>query len=72
MGNPLPKPELHITDNLVARALEHQQALMKIYAEMRKRELERARRELIIVRLPSSAHGGARKSRSNWRDLLSR
>lgn len=51
MREPLPRPVLVVTNNLVAQALEHTRALRVIYKEMEARELERARRTEIIVKL---------------------
>lgn len=46
---PLPRPTLVITRNCVAEALEHLQALRKLYAEMRAMELEKIRKGLVVV-----------------------
>ena len=45
----LPKPELYVSNTLVAQALDHLQALRKIYAQQRANELEKIKRGLVVV-----------------------
>lgn len=69
MAQPLPRPQLVVSNTLVAQALDHLQALQKIYNEMRQAELERARKACIIVRLPSAGEQ-QRMSRNRFAMLV--
>lgn len=71
MKVPSYRPQLQVSDNLVARALEHTWALRKIYAEMRQREFDRIRRGAIVVkRLPYAGPNAMRRGSSKFLDLL--
>jgi len=56
----LPRPQLVITKNVVAEALEHLQALRKLYAQMRANELARIGKDVIVVRLKACSQPGMR------------
>lgn len=67
---PLDAPTLTVSDNRVARALDHLQALRKIYSEMREMELAKIRTgEIKVIKLPKRVYE-QRRHTSSIADLL--
>jgi hypothetical protein len=70
MGAQLARKELHVSNTLVAQALEHHAALRKIYAEMRQKELARIGREVKVIKLPPAGMNAMRRGASRLMSLL--